>query len=843
MTTAAPGGSARPNDDVSNASADISLHLADGAKTVRLCRRIALTCSAIAIFITLLTVVGWTPKLLGWQRDWLMMAGKFTDDYIPMAPSTALSCMLFALAIAAHVLFPSHRLAWTLVALVALAVALWGALGILRLFDVVQFDIEDWLLGDRGRVGNAPQGRMSPFTAASCVLAGVALLLLVSDLGHGAKLTAAVLTSVLAGFNLWVLMSYTRDRPIEIQQWIGIPVSISTAIAWLVLGIGLIAAEGPDHFLSKLFIGPSTRALLLRAFMPVALIAILVGSMLAYPVLATLWALGAAVLFGVAISRIAEVVGDRIDRAELALNRTLEELRRARDAAEASNRAKTQFVANMSHELRTPLNAVIGYSEMLQEEAHEQGQESFLPDLEKINAAGKHLLALINDILDLAKIEAGKIELSLETFNVAALVQDVIATIRPVVEKKSNSLHTRIADDVSTMYADTFRLKQCLLNLLSNAGKFTENGKVTLDIACEKAESRDWIVFRVSDTGIGMTKEQMAKIFKAFTQADLSTTRKFGGTGLGLAISQTLCQMMGGRISVDSEPGKGSTFTMRIPAEVKKPQVDWHPEDSKVRPAPAVAKTGRPGVVLIIDDDATVRDMLQQFLTGEGFDVLTAASGADGLRIARQSHPQVITLDVMMPDMDGWSVLTTLKEDPTIADIPVIMLTIVEDRNLGYALGAAEYLVKPLDRTRLLGLLKKYCRTPSPGLALVVEDDASTREMLRRMLEKGMWSVAEASNGREALECVASQRPALILLDLMMPEMDGFEFLTEMRQHPEWKSIPVIVITAKDLSAEDRLFLNGSLLLSSSVKRVLEKGKFGRDDLLREVRSLVNSRL
>ncbi len=508
----------------------------------------------------------------------------------------------------------------------------------------------------------------------------------------------------------------------------------------------------------------------------------------------------------------------------------MDALRHARDAAETANRAKSAFLANMSHELRTPLNAVIGYSELLQEEAQEAGIDDLLPDLRKINAAGKNLLALINDILDLSKIEAGRVELNLETFDAPALVADVVSSIRPVVEKKGNRLRVDCPDGLGAVHADPTRLRQCLFNLLGNAGKFTENGTVSLVARRETVAGRDWVFFQVGDTGIGMTAEQVRKLFRPFTQADASTTRRFGGTGLGLAISRKLVRMMGGDIDVASEPGRGSTFTLRLPAHVARQEA--LPDDGgsvTLAPgAPLPGEEGRP-TVLVADDDAAARDLLERYLTAEGFRVVTVSAGADVLRVARQVRPRAITLDVMMPGQDGWSVLSALKADPDLADVPVIML----------ALGAADYLVKPLDRDRVVRALKKHCDGGSPGLALVAEDDPAARDMLRRMLEKDGWSVEEAANGRQALEIVARGKPALILLDLMMPEMDGFEFLTELGQPPEWRSIPVVVVTAKALTPEDRLFLNGSLFLSGGIKQVLQKGRFSRDDLMRQVRELV----
>jgi signal transduction histidine kinase/CheY-like chemotaxis protein len=493
---------------------------------------------------------------------------------------------------------------------------------------------------------------------------------------------------------------------------------------------------------------------------------------------------------------------------------------------ELADRHKSEFLANMSHELRTPLNAIIGYSEMLQEDAADLGVEQFTDDLKKINAAGKHLLELINAVLDLSKIEAGKMELYLETFDVAGLVKDIGAVIQPLAARNGNHLELHCPAGIGAMHADLTKVRQALINLLGNACKFTERGTVALDVGRERIDERAWIVFRVRDTGIGMTPAQLARLFEAFAQADAATTRKYGGTGLGLALSRRLCRMMGGDVTVESEAGRGSTFTIRLPARVSvTPDRDTPPAPADTGPAPR-------GTVLVIDDEAPVRDLMQRFLGKEGFRVVTAAGGDEGLRRARELHPDAITLDVMMPGMDGWAVLAALKADPGVADIPVVMLTIVDDRNLGYALGAADYLTKPIDRERLVAVLKKY-RRDLP--ALVVDDDPVLRELLGRTLNAAGYTVVGAENGRVALERLRELAPSVILLDLMMPEMDGFEFLAALRGHEAWRGIPVVVVTARDLSSEDRERLNGR------VERILQKGAYGREALLEEVRALVAS--
>ena len=509
------------------------------------------------------------------------------------------------------------------------------------------------------------------------------------------------------------------------------------------------------------------------------------------------------------------------------------QLRVAKEAAEEATRAKSQFLAIMSHELRTPLNAIIGYSEILKEDAADLGAGGFVADLEKIHASAKHLLELINTLLDISKIEAGKMELYLETFSVAGMVNEVAAVIQPIAEKKSNRLEVQCDEKVGSMHADLTKVRQALFNLLSNACKFTEHGTVALSVARESSPGAGWLEFRVRDSGIGMTPEQMGRLFQDFSQADASTTRKYGGTGLGLALSRRLCRMMGGDIEVASEAGKGSVFTIRLPAQVVVSQAEPEPVvQSPPQAAPAGGST-----VLVIDDDATVRDLMRRFLSRSGFQVAIARDGDEGLRLARELRPDAITLDVMMPQKDGWTVLSALKADPDVADIPVIMVTMVDNKNLGYSLGAADYLTKPIERDRLMAILNKYRQdshdAPATFSILVVDDDPSVRELMRRILEKDGHVVTEAENGRVGLERVAESAPNLILLDLMMPEMDGFEFVSEFRKHEAWRAIPIIVVSAKQLSAEERLQLSGG------VANILQKGAYSGDALLREIRDRV----
>jgi GAF domain-containing protein/DNA-binding response OmpR family regulator len=514
------------------------------------------------------------------------------------------------------------------------------------------------------------------------------------------------------------------------------------------------------------------------------------------------------------------------------------ELEEANTQLAEASKHKSEFMANMSHELRTPLNAIIGYSEMLIEEAQDLDNDASVPDLEKILASAKHLLTLINDILDLSKIEAGRMTLFLEEFDIAGLVRDAEPIVKPSMEKNANTLVIDCDPAVGRMRADQTKLRQALFNLLSNAAKFTDHGTVSLRVERREAKgmsggapgthASSLITFAVSDTGIGLTEEHMGRLFQPFEQADASTTRKYGGTGLGLAISRRFCQMMGGDITVESEPCKGSTFTITLPAEVEET-----PAVAPLSPQSSVPSPSSGPLVLVIDDDANARDLLERTLAKDGFRVVTAASGEEGLLRAREvPHPDAITLDVLMPGMDGWQVLSALKADPALAAIPVIVLTMLDDTRLGFTLGAAGFMTKPIDRERLTALLRNQIRNGN-RLVLVVDDDAETRAMLRRSLERDGWSVAEAAEGNEALGIIAGSRPALIMLDLMMPGLDGFGVVAELRQHADWREIPVVVLTAKDMTEADREALNGS------VQRVLQKGSVSREALLAEVRSLV----
>jgi signal transduction histidine kinase/CheY-like chemotaxis protein/HAMP domain-containing protein len=509
------------------------------------------------------------------------------------------------------------------------------------------------------------------------------------------------------------------------------------------------------------------------------------------------------------------------------------ELEEARELSEVANRTKSQFLANMSHELRTPLNAIIGYSEILQEDAVDSDQEQLVPDLKKIEGAGRHLLGLINDILDLSKVEAGKMDVFIEEIDISSLLDEVKSIIAPLVAKNGNKLELRLADHIGSMRTDRTKVKQCLLNILSNASKFTQDGKLTVGVERLRTD-RSIVQMTISDTGIGMTEEQLGRLFQAFSQADASTTKKFGGTGLGLAITRHFCRLLGGDVTVASQVGEGSTFTIVLPDQALQPDQSTAPAEATLElpRANSADAAGAVVTVLVVDDDPAARDLLTTNLGREGYRTVQARGGDEALELARKLHPDAITLDVLMPKKDGWAVLGALKADPDLCDIPVIMVTVAPDRGIGLSLGAAEVMTKPVDRAALTALLRQLLSRDGP--ILVVEDDLATRETVCHTIEKMGLTVAEVTNGRLALGWLAQNpAPALILLDLMMPEMDGFEFLDTFNSRADWRHVPVVVMTAKHLTMAERG------LLSGQGRSVIKKGASMDSDVTEAIRKAV----
>ena len=530
-------------------------------------------------------------------------------------------------------------------------------------------------------------------------------------------------------------------------------------------------------------------------------------------------------------------------RAERELRQLNEALTLARDSAVDASRSKSTFLANMSHELRTPLNAIIGYSELVTEEAQDvPGAEMIAQDVSKIHSAAGHLLDIINDILDVSKIEAGKMEVFAETFDLYEFARAVATSVEQLVHRNGNTLEVQCARHIGTMHTDQMKLRQSLLNLLSNAAKFTDQGTISLRIWREFGPLGEQVHFEVEDSGIGIPEDRIEHLFDSFTQADQSTTRRFGGTGLGLTITYQFAHLMGGDVVVTSTQEVGSTFTLRIPAllvtsagSTEEAALFQTLEEDTSLPSygetPVVGASQR--LILAVDDDPTAFELISRFLPASEFYVVHAKSGEEGLRLARELKPDLITLDVMMPGVDGWTVLSRLKADPELDHIPVIMLTITGERQRSFSLGATDYLTKPIQRSRLVDVLRRYAS--SAGLVMVVEDDEETRNIVHRVLEARGWRTLLARDGAEALELLERHTPDVMLLDLMMPRVDGFGVLDALRADPRFERLPVIVLTAMDLSVEELQMLN------KHVSRVLQKGETSARDLASLVRSAIGN--
>ena len=499
----------------------------------------------------------------------------------------------------------------------------------------------------------------------------------------------------------------------------------------------------------------------------------------------------------------------------------------AKERAEEASRAKSVFLANMSHELRTPLNAILLYSELLLDEIAERGLKDLHADLEKIRVSGRHLLSLIDDILDLSKIEAGRMSVFLEEIDLSALFRDIATTIQPLMEKNGNRFVVEASPDVRTLRSDLKKVSQILYNLLNNAAKFTRDGVITLTVCA--GEDPGHVTFSIQDTGIGMSPEEVGRLFQEFTQADESTTRRYSGTGLGLALCRRFTELLGGRVWVESEVGRGSVFKVQLPIVTPDPKVV-----AMRNPGPSLA-AGHRGTVLVIDDDFAMRDALSRMLTKEGFWAAVAANGTEGVKMARSLHPDVITLDLLMPGVDGWEVLEQLKTDPVLKDTPVILVSLLEGHERGFALGASAIFRKPVDLGELAKVIASHCRAAESASVLVVEDDAHAREGLRRMLAEEGYEVATADGGKHALQELRKGLPAVMVLDLMMPDMDGFQLVAELMAHEAWRGIPIVILTGRDLDHEDMARLH-----SPQVQTILQKGSLSRNELIAVVKAFAH---
>ena len=507
------------------------------------------------------------------------------------------------------------------------------------------------------------------------------------------------------------------------------------------------------------------------------------------------------------------------------------ELFYAKERAESAAQAKSEFLANMSHELRTPLNAIIGFCEILIEDAIEIEQKSFVSDLNKIHYSGKDLLALINDILDLSKVEVKKMDVNIAKFNLKELILTVKNTLEPYANINNNIIKVNQPQKSITVRSDEMKIRQILFNLLTNACKHSEESTVNLLIQQEKIDDLNYLSFTIQDSGLGIPKSKLEEIFEPFSQADSTENSKVKGTGLGLTIAKAYSELLGGYIHVESEEGEGSSFSSYILQDyfsAKEKKIKKYLDKTSEKPLPTQGEK-----ILVIDDDIVFLDLLNTRLNKEGYMVYTANSGEKGLRKAKKILPDIIILDIVMPDIDGWTVYKKLKSTPLLSEIPVIIVTIGDYQKMAKDFGVVDFLSKPINWKKLSIILENYKLITKSRHILVVDDDVTTRIILRKMLVKDGWRIAEAEHGKDSIKCINTEKPELILLDLLMPVMDGFEFLKILKADDTWKNIPVIVITSKDLTEEDYSFL------TNNVDRVIQKGKYTRKELILRINEAI----
>ncbi len=486
----------------------------------------------------------------------------------------------------------------------------------------------------------------------------------------------------------------------------------------------------------------------------------------------------------------------------------------------------------MSHELRTPLNAVIGFSELMLEGVTGEVNEEQKECLNDILSGGRHLLDLINDVLDLSKVEVGKMEFKPVELRVEEVISDAVQTVRALTEQKNHTVHIRVEEGIRNIYADKSRLRQVLLNLLSNATKFTPSGG-QLEITAETKD--DMCLFGVRDNGIGIKPEDRERIFEVFTQAETIEEETRKGTGLGLTLTRQFLLAMGGSIRVESEYGKGSVFYFTIPFMTDNENV---PEGkSSGEPKNEITSSGNSKIrtALIIDDDSKARRLTGKWLKEEGFEIIEASDGGEGLKKADEILPDLIILDILMPEKDGWVVIRELKSKPRTSGIPVIIASVGEEQELAFSLGAIDYFNKPINKTRFTKRINELGLNKDDDV-LVVDDNPTDMKLVVSILEKEGIGVIKATGGKNAIDMMLRSKPALIVLDLMMPDITGFEVLEKIRDIREMADIPIIVMTAKDLSEDELSFLR------QQAERIIHKTSFSREEFLQTVKQLINTK-
>ncbi len=538
----------------------------------------------------------------------------------------------------------------------------------------------------------------------------------------------------------------------------------------------------------------------------------------------------------------------KVEERTKALRLINEELHRTNEQLEAVNRLKSEFLANMSHELRTPLNAIIGFSEILSDQSFGSLNEKQVKYAQNVVISGKHLLQLINEILDLAKVESGKMDLHPETFVLADTLAEIVSFARGLAAKKEITIRQRLSPKIVTVTADPKKFKQIFYNLLSNSIKFTSNNgwvEISTDIVGDFEISvsdqfvlRRYVEFCVRDNGIGIDKADQERIFQEFQQVDGSHARQYEGTGLGLALTKKIVELHGGSIWVESDKGEGSSFYFTLPVtenDVIEPAQP--PQAASRKKALALAPTGksREGVVLVVEDDPQSFELVSSYLSETDYRVVHAASGREALEAARSLRPAIITLDIILPDTDGWKVLQELKACPETSHIPVVITSVLQDDGMGFSMGAADYIMKPISRQQLLGRLGKLLEVTAKAQisdVLVVDDDRQFVELVATMLEGQSFSIAKAYTGLQAIEYASKHRPDLIFLDLLLPDISGFEVVEFLKMEETTKEIPIILVTAKDLTEEEKRSLDGK------IDAIAQKGHYGKHDFLNEIRRI-----